>query len=136
MLERARDWMADNIREADIEGATVLGYLANYLHDAPVKAAAVDGEVQVSIKPMKLIERLDNYSMDWRDRAKDEKPVRDAIAGIRALLDRIASLEAALAAIRDEAEIHTKLNQERLCCKFQDIAARALAPANTGEKPS
>jgi hypothetical protein len=40
-----------------------------------------------------LIERLDNYSMDWRDRAKDVKPVRDAIAGIRALLDRIASLE-------------------------------------------
>jgi hypothetical protein len=49
----------------------------------------------------KLIERLDNYSMDWRDRAKDEKPVRDAIAGIRALLDRIASLEAALEKSRD-----------------------------------
>jgi hypothetical protein len=39
--------------------------------------------------------------MDWRDRAKDEKPVRDAIAGIRALLDRIASLEAAMAEAED-----------------------------------
>jgi hypothetical protein len=28
--------------------------------------------------------------------------------------------------IFEEKEIHTKLNQERLCCKFQDIAIRAI----------
>ena len=33
----------------------------------------------------------------------------------------------ALMAIANETEIHTKLNQERLCCKFQDIAMNALA---------
>lgn len=44
--------------------------------------------------------------------------------------DRIEALEAALREIADETEVHTKLNQERLCCKFQHIARSAL----TGEK--
>ena len=32
----------------------------------------------------------------------------------------------ALIGIASEKEVHTKLNQERLCCKFQDIAIRAI----------
>jgi len=37
-----------------------------------------------------LVARLDNYSMDWRDRAADAQPVRDAIKALRAIsaLDR------------------------------------------------
>ena len=35
-------------------------------------------------------------------------------------------LTKALEEIAEEKEIHTKLNQERLCCKFQGIAMEAL----------
>ena len=35
-------------------------------------------------------------------------------------------LRKALLEIANEKEIHTKLNQERLCCKFQSIAMEAL----------
>lgn len=42
-----------------------------------------------------------------------------------ALSEKSAYREA-LREIADETEIHTKLSQFRLCCKFQDIARRAL----------
>ncbi len=35
-------------------------------------------------------------------------------------------LKKALAEIASEKDVHTKLNQFRLCCKFQSIAMRAL----------
>jgi len=52
---------------------------------------------------------------------------------IRILLDELSRLRTALATIRDEPEVHTKLNQERLCCKFQDIAARVLSERKEGQ---
>lgn len=48
MLARARDWMADNIRERDIEGATVLGYLALFLKASPATVAAAPSEEPVA----------------------------------------------------------------------------------------
>lgn len=39
---------------------------------------------------------------------------------------KIEVLISALRMIADEDEIHTKLNQTRLCCKFQQIAIDAL----------
>ncbi len=42
------------------------------------------------------------------------------------LADEIKRLQTALYEIANEEEIHTKLNQYRLCCKFQSIAMRAL----------
>lgn len=51
----------------------------------------------------------------------------------RAAESQLALVRKALEEIRDESEVHTKLNQERLCCKFQDIAARALASQAEGD---
>jgi len=42
------------------------------------------------------------------------------------ILDHYEKYKAALEEIANEKEIHTKLNQERLCCKFQHIAINAL----------
>lgn len=42
------------------------------------------------------------------------------------LADEIERLETALKKIANDEVTHTKLNQERLCCKFQDIAMEAL----------
>ena len=39
---------------------------------------------------------------------------------------KVEKLEAALREIAECEDVHTKLNQERLCCKFQSIAIRAL----------
>lgn len=57
----------------------------------------------------------------------------DPFAGLAAKIlnydqvaEKLAKAQAALREIADEAELHTKLNQERLCCKFQHIAAMAL----------
>jgi len=47
MLERARDWIADNIREGDMEGCTVLGYLAQFLHGSATPPAGDMGAVKV-----------------------------------------------------------------------------------------
>lgn len=40
--------------------------------------------------------------------------------------DRIEELETALKKIANDEVTHTKLNQQRLCCKFQGIAMEAL----------
>jgi hypothetical protein len=45
-----------------------------------------------------LIERLDNYSMDWRDRAADVQPVRDAIAALLAKDEALQRAERKLTA--------------------------------------
>lgn len=47
----------------------------------------------------------------------------DEVAELR---EQLATARAALQEIAGEDEIHTKLNEVRLCCKFQDIAVRAL----------
>jgi hypothetical protein len=62
MLARARDWMADNIRERDIEGATVLGYLALFLKASPAPVAAAPSEEPVAID----LQRIRNCSQAIR----------------------------------------------------------------------
>ena len=42
------------------------------------------------------------------------------------LVQETERLKDALREIVNEKEIHTKLNQERLCCRFQSIAMEAL----------
>jgi DUF438 domain-containing protein len=46
--------------------------------------------------------------------------------------DEIERLRKALETIASETEVHTKLNQERLCCKFQHIARAALDAIKEG----
>jgi len=41
--------------------------------------------------------------------------------------DEVERLRIALSEIAEDEVTHTKLNQRRLCCKFQDIAAKALS---------
>lgn len=100
-----------------------------------------------------LIERLDvdasrlelSRRSDLRTIAKDIHDAMEALAIEReghaaarqdfhtmqlaadALRKRTEKAETALAEIANEPEVHTKLSQERLCCKFQDIAKRSLA---------
>jgi hypothetical protein len=65
------------------------------------------------------------YDEPWQD-ALANKMLYCFAAEVADLRKQLAEARAALKKIADEPEVHTKLNQERLCCKFQDIATRAL----------
>lgn len=62
---------------------------------------------------------------------KDNMPNMDSELKIsvglgKAVLIEIERLEKALHEIADDRTVHTKENQVRLCCKYQDIASKAL----------
>lgn len=73
--------------------------------------------------------------VDFRDLTHLEKieasrrdDILEAItpSDIREMLGDIIRYEEALDKIANDEVTHTKLNQQRLCCKFQDIALTAL----------
>lgn len=89
---------------------------------------------------LKLSKRADLHAIcgDIREAAATLASLREEQDSWRRVAERLETekqaaeasneaLRVALERIRDESEVHTKLNQERLCCKFQDIAAEALA---------
>lgn len=69
----------------------------------------------------------------WPDDAEDSEPTEYVRADLfAAIQSEVGRLREALEQVAGETEVHTKLNQERLCCKFQDIAQRALDGGRDG----
>lgn len=73
-----------------------------------------------------LEQRLRSWDRCWPGNINIEMAINEAADELARLSTELAEARNALREIANEPEVHTKLNQERLCCKFQDIASSAL----------
>lgn len=96
-----------------------------------IKWAMADGHPIYEVFEGKVhkVDGLPTPILSVEDTRATIKRLRDEPA-VEELREQLATARGALQEIADQPEVHTKLNQERLCCKFQDIAVRALGAAS------
>ena len=135
--------MTDNLNEAGVNAAMAMldayGVKDEHARIA-IRAYLAEVEKMPDQDLAGLVERfgaacrLEGFQIGKRGRAS-KWAEDDAVDARSALLARYEEMRMALERIANETEVHTKLNQVRLCCKFQDIARAALSQAKPEKVP-